>query len=393
MTQQPPRLADLDTVPWRRLRHVRGPADDTPLRLRALLAPDQQTREPALRTLEDTLCHQDDQISEASLAAVPFLFELIAWPEMPQRGELLDLLICITYGNGWFQAAAELSAIHQAFDRSSIHRHLNQEGTLPARINAVIAERQDRIAALLDDADVDIAFGAFQLVEALPRREPILRAALDRCLERDDAPDIRAAAAAAVAASDDPHAIARLRDRLPREPGPLARLALTIGLLLHHQPVDASALDLALDAVAGRSAQLLSDYNQLPCSLGAAALFAVIAERYPAAARARLDALIDACSREVYLADYEAAGLLYLATAGQGARLAPGEPLPEQRRAIETVACATWAGHPFERIRGESPVPRLQQVLRAFELPDDINGLRERLGYPPQADALPASGR
>lgn len=189
------------------------------------------------------------------------------------------------------------------------------------------------------------------------------------------------------------HAIERLRHRLSRETDPLVQLSGAIGMLLYRQPLDEPMMSLALDTVSGRFPDLLADYDRLPCSLGAVTLFAVLAEQHSEAAHARLEELIEATSRKSYLAEYEAAGLLYLATAPNGDRFPPGPLTCEQGRAIETVACATWSRQPFEQIRGGRPVLRLQRVLRAFGLPDDVNGLRDRLGYPPRPDAFPSSGR
>jgi len=393
VTQRPPALNGLDTVPWRRLRHAQGKAKGTPGQLRALFDPDQKTREQALVALEDTLCHQDYQVSEASLAALPFLFDLVAWREMPQRNELLDLLVCIANGNGWFQGHSGLPVAGLTFGRATIDRRLDAERSLSAQIAAAINARQAEIAALLDDRDGDIAAGSMCLVECLPLREPVVQAALDRCLERADNAEIRASAAAAIAVSEEAQAIERLRGRLSHETDPLARLSVTVGLLLHRQPLDGPTIDLASAAVAGRMPDLLSDYNRLPCSLGAATLFALIAVQHPETACAWLPELIKTTSGESYLAEYEAAGLLYLAAAPNGDRFPPGVLTSKQRQSIETVACATWCRRPFERIRGGRPVPRLQRVLRAFGLPDDVNGLRGRLGYPPRPDAFPSSGR
>jgi hypothetical protein len=393
VTRRPPTLNSLDAVLWRRLRHAQGKAKGTPKQLRALLDPDQKTRERALVALQDTLCHQDYQVSETSLAALPFLFELVAWRKMPQRDDLLDLLVCIAHGNGWFQGHSGLPVAGLTLGRATIDRRLDAERSLLAQIAAAINARQAEIAALLDDRDGDIAAGSMRLVECLPVREPVVQAALDRCLERADYAEIRASAAAAIAASEEAQAIERLRGRLSHETDPLARLSMTVGLLLHRQPLDGPAIDLALAAVAGRLPDLLADYNRLPCSLGAATLFALIAEQHPEAARARLPEFIEAISGESYLAEYEAAGLLYLAAEPNGDGFPPGVLTHEQRQALEAVACATWCRRPFERIRGGRPVPRLQRVLRAFGLPDDVNGLRGRLGYPPRPDAFPSSGR
>lgn len=384
MTTAQPTLGGLDAIPWKTLRHARGEASDIPIRLRALLDPTSRTLEQDLPALEDALCRHGAQISEASLAAVPFLLDLIACTDLLRRERLLDLLVCISRGEPRPHDRAEPATNGPAADG----RPVDGEQTLPARINTAIAARQTEIAALLEDPDPDIASAAFALVECLPSREPILRTALHQCLTHTHRSEIRAAAAAAIAASDDPQGIRRLRERLVEETDPLPRVTAIIGLLLHRETLDRPSMELVFDLIAGRFPELLADYNRLPCSLGGAAVFAIVAEHFPQTARARIDTLIDTCAQAPFLADYEAAGLLYLATAAQADRFPPGEQLtPIQRRAIETVACATWDQRPFEQIADQRPVARLQQVLRAFGLPDSIDGLRRRLGYPARPSA------
>lgn len=182
MTPKTLTLDGLDGVPWKWLRHAYGKAKDTPGQLQALLDSDPETRERALWALEDALCHQGYQVNEASIAAIPFLFQLLAWSEMQQRRELLDLLVCIAHGHGWFQGHSELPVTGLVFDRPTIDSRLDEERKLQHQIAAAITARQVEIAALLDDPDGDIATGAMCLVGCLSRPEPVLQAALDRSL-------------------------------------------------------------------------------------------------------------------------------------------------------------------------------------------------------------------
>jgi tetratricopeptide (TPR) repeat protein len=84
-------LPDLDAVPWATLDHAYGPALDTPLHLRLLLATDDRVREDSLELLAESLLHQET-VYPATIPAARFMQRLGEDPRVPGRDRLLDLL-------------------------------------------------------------------------------------------------------------------------------------------------------------------------------------------------------------------------------------------------------------------------------------------------------------
>jgi tetratricopeptide (TPR) repeat protein len=106
-------LAGLDDVPWRALLLAYGPATDVPSQLRALLAPDAQTRGRALRQLYGNIWHQGS-VYEATAHAVPFLIKLLAYPGTPDRTGILYLLAAIAESGGSASGDPTAKAAHDA---------------------------------------------------------------------------------------------------------------------------------------------------------------------------------------------------------------------------------------------------------------------------------------
>ncbi|GAB2607254.1 hypothetical protein Aab01nite_02630 [Paractinoplanes abujensis] len=91
-------LETLDDVPWSTLHHAHGSAGDVPAQLRALLSDDAEVRRKARHDIHAILFHRGTRY-EASLHAVPFLLEMLAWPSTPERAELIELLAALAVGD------------------------------------------------------------------------------------------------------------------------------------------------------------------------------------------------------------------------------------------------------------------------------------------------------
>ncbi len=81
-------LERLDDAPWAEIEHAYGTAEDVPDLLRALLDPDEEVREEALEELYGNVFHQGTRFPAAAYV-VPFLIEMCASPDVPDRGALL----------------------------------------------------------------------------------------------------------------------------------------------------------------------------------------------------------------------------------------------------------------------------------------------------------------
>lgn len=90
-------LETLDDIDWGRLRHAYGGAADVPDRIRALRSTDPQVREKTLHALYGNIFHQGTRY-QASAYAVPFLLELLAAPDTPERSEISQLLVALAIG-------------------------------------------------------------------------------------------------------------------------------------------------------------------------------------------------------------------------------------------------------------------------------------------------------
>lgn len=99
-------LEQLDSVPWSRLAHAYGFADDVPDLLRALASDDDQERDSALFDLFGNIWHQGT-VYEATAYAVPFLVEIALGKAVPGRANVLGLLGAIAESNDGPRGAHE----------------------------------------------------------------------------------------------------------------------------------------------------------------------------------------------------------------------------------------------------------------------------------------------
>ena len=84
-------LVGLDEIPWERLEHAYGSAQDVPHYLEQLASVDEEVRQNALWSLRVSIFHQETLYS-ATAAAVPFLLKLASIPSIPNRIEIMQFL-------------------------------------------------------------------------------------------------------------------------------------------------------------------------------------------------------------------------------------------------------------------------------------------------------------
>jgi hypothetical protein len=97
-------LDGLDTINWATLTHAHGEATDVPVLIRSLLSENDEARMDALAALHEQIWHQGT-VSPAAAAAVPFLYELLAAPDVQDKSGIVSLLGCIANGEGVLQSA------------------------------------------------------------------------------------------------------------------------------------------------------------------------------------------------------------------------------------------------------------------------------------------------
>lgn len=84
-------LETLDQIDWSKLRHSYGSAENTPRHLRMLLSDNADERSEAYYHLYGAVNHQGD-VNSATVAVVPFLFELLASNSTPERERIVEVL-------------------------------------------------------------------------------------------------------------------------------------------------------------------------------------------------------------------------------------------------------------------------------------------------------------
>lgn len=90
-------LKKLDSIVWSQLTHAYGAANDVPGQIRSLASANKGERENALWELYGNIFHQGTRY-QATPQAVPFLYELIASPKIPDRHEIVYLLVNLALG-------------------------------------------------------------------------------------------------------------------------------------------------------------------------------------------------------------------------------------------------------------------------------------------------------
>jgi len=95
-------LNGLDRVDWKRLRHAFGTAEDVPALIRSLTSQSPDERQAALSELHGNIWHQGT-IYEATPPAVPFLIELAASDETPDRCAILSYLGTLADGTSYIK--------------------------------------------------------------------------------------------------------------------------------------------------------------------------------------------------------------------------------------------------------------------------------------------------
>lgn len=92
-------LESLDTINWATLTHAHGAATNVPGLLRSLLSNNTDVRMQACAELHEDIWYQGT-VFPASAAAVPFLYELLNYPNVQDKGGIVSLLGCIATGEG-----------------------------------------------------------------------------------------------------------------------------------------------------------------------------------------------------------------------------------------------------------------------------------------------------
>ncbi|GGN45410.1 hypothetical protein GCM10010109_79600 [Actinoplanes campanulatus] len=126
-------FAGLDEIDWASMTHAYGPATAMPKVIRGLVSPKKGQRTRAMEYLEGAVHHQFD-VYECTVAAIPFLIEAAAAPEVRGRHDVLRLLVSI--------GSAETDDVGELAD---------SDGRLRRSAQQAVAAGFETFAALLAD--------------------------------------------------------------------------------------------------------------------------------------------------------------------------------------------------------------------------------------------------
>lgn len=148
---------ELNTIDWTSLRHAHGVATDVPAMLQALLSDDADVRDQACAELHETVWHQGTVYS-ASAVVVPLLGELLARPDLQDRGCVVSLLCCIATGEGWVRYGLRVDGeetLRRRYERQgrSLEAEQAQERAAMAAIHRGVAEVLPLLLPFLADRD------------------------------------------------------------------------------------------------------------------------------------------------------------------------------------------------------------------------------------------------
>ncbi|MEV7557599.1 hypothetical protein [Streptomyces sp. NPDC089795] len=227
MTDSDP-LAGLDDVPWTRLRHAYGTADDVPGHLRAMRAGD-RAEEGSFRPsalLTDLIVHQGTR-SQAAVYTVPFLVRMALDPRSAERHRFVQLLTAIAIGLD----NNHLPHGYNAEEERAELAELRGEADDWARWTAEAADDEQRAQREASHAQVLID------AEAVERSYDAVRQALPALavLLTSDSPELRAMTAYLLAWFPDAASLSAplLKTFVAREasPGAAATGLVALGLL------------------------------------------------------------------------------------------------------------------------------------------------------------------
>lgn len=177
----------VESIDWKRLSHAYGPATNVPGLLRQLRDPSEEVREEAMMDLCNCINHQGS-IYEATVPAVPCLFELAEDPSMPDRAAVLGILGGISEGwNTRVRNQPTNPADWEIRWRGTAERMIYERPYREAAHRAV-EERLNLLTLCLRDADRKVRVGAaFVLATFLDRRVEAAKALLEWIdIEPDD---------------------------------------------------------------------------------------------------------------------------------------------------------------------------------------------------------------
>ena len=274
-------LDRLDDIPWKRLTHAYGPAEDVPDLLRSLrTAPAEMTGEQSpLWHLFGNIWHQGT-VYEATAYAVPFLIELAAQPLVPDRLGILGLLAAIATGTSFRDVHGNLLNEPDFAERKAVEIKWVEQA------HAAVASGAAAFLAMTRE-ETDVRLAAAHVLALLPEHREVVGARLRSMVDKETGSLQRAGLLLLVGLAGDRSeaALSVLTGALSGDDLVQRRAAAVAFAYLKPDPLPDLARTAILDAIAADD--LENSFNGLPWD--------VVAEVMD---RERLHACLDAASRE-----------------------------------------------------------------------------------------------
>jgi hypothetical protein len=361
-------LEGLERIEWSELHDAYGPSLGTPGRIRALVSSSQSERERALRDLFATINHQGT-IYNASVAAVPFILEIVAGKGTPDRTQALRILQGISIGTSFHDTHGSLYFHREESKTPEWQANVREEKAWVSEIHNLLSEAVPCIVNVLRGPSSREKLAAISLLATLLDNATAVEALESAALESD--PAVSAAALSALGQGE--HGMELIERCFEGAKNELLRTVATFQLLQHRkQTAPSEAVSYLLDHLRNPKPDLRKAYEELP-DVGAflGDLGIALASGPREAAVEAFPLLFEEVKASRYSLSYsETFGLLALAVA-----LAPspnGEWSDvtlsrEQRLAVRLVADRAW------RIERGIPTTSLNivELLERVGLPGD----------------------
>ncbi|WP_425395318.1 HEAT repeat domain-containing protein [Aeoliella sp.] len=217
-------LDSLVTIPWADREHAYGPATDVPDLLRALLDPDPKVRSETLHALYGNVFHQGTRFP-AAVDVVPFLIELCASEEVPERADLLQYWGRLIMGYFSIQERPCWGDGKQIHHYGEVRTPDVEEATgeyviTLHRVYEESLKGHELACELLTNDDQGVRLGAAWVLACLPTEADASVPELTRQMEVEPSGWVRAAIAFALGELD---AAEQLKFVLAEDPFPAAR--------------------------------------------------------------------------------------------------------------------------------------------------------------------------
>lgn len=175
------------------------------------------------------------------MAALPFLFRLAAWPDMPQRAKIIDFIADISNGNGAFQGVNTMEHIKAVFDAEYLEQKVAAEENLQQRICAYVRSRKQDWIKFLEDKDSNVVRNALPLIAVVENMDDEIFTALVKTLSHVP-PDLQSEVLLTLASYGGSRVFDILRKHSKDKTGEV-RLAALIGLLHLKDDLDEATIN------------------------------------------------------------------------------------------------------------------------------------------------------